>query len=1246
MILSCSFFAVVFTLPAEVNAVTLYVGGSGPSNYTSIQDAIDAAYPGDIIHVYSGNYTEHLTIDKPITLIGENKTTTIVNGIGVQDVIQIKADWVNISGFTVKSNETAVGMKLDAVDNCTIENNVITHNKRGIYILYSTNTIVSGNDISHSSQSGVYAIQSNDNTYEANNLSFNRYGMMAYLSIGVRMFNNSVSDGTYGLTAVESDNITILNNMISVNVYGNYFYNSSNITVINNEILGNEYGLRFLLPSGVNVVHHNNFVDNSIQATDQGDNIWDDDYPFGGNYWSDYNGIDFYSGLSQDQPGGDGIGDTPYGITAGPSCDRYPLIYPVHPPPWRPSAPRGLVASAGDTKVLLTWAQPTTDGGSTIINYTIYRGTNKGDEIFLTELGNTLEFVDTGLTNGQRYYYMVSAKNAVGEGPKSNNANAIPATVPGKPTNLSAIGSDCNIVLNWFPPLDNGGFPVTNYSIYRGSTPGGETHLIDIGNVLSYVDIGLLNGQTYFYFIGAKNAIGEGPKSDEVNATPATTPTEPMNLIAIPGDGQVTLTWNVPTSNGGFRIINYSIFRGETSVNKNLLITIGNTTIYYDMGLVNGQTYFYQVSALNIIGEGPKSEEANATPVKHPSEPLNLQAFADDHQITLIWSMPISDGGSPITNYTIYRGTTSGGETNLTKIGNVLTYLDTGLTNGVTYYYKVSAINAIGEGPQSNEANATPTTLPGPPNGLVTSASNQQVTLNWLPPSDNGGSPITNYSIYRCLSPGGETFLTTIGNVTTHIDTSLMNGQTYYYKVSAWNSLGEGPRSNEANATPTKTPSEPLNLQAIAGSTQVTLIWSLPTDDGGLPITNYTIYRGLSSGSETLLTTLGNVLAHTDSGLINGQTYFYKVSAKNAIGEGQNSTEISATPSTIPSEPRNLQAFAGNSQITLIWTAPAFNGGSPIINYSIYQGSTSGGETFLKDVDNVLFCTIASLVNGETYFYRISAKNAAGEGPQSTEASATPVTVPGAPIGLSAIIGNEQITLMWLAPEDDGGFQITNYTIHRGITSDSKTFLITLGNVLTYTDTGLTSGVTYFYTVTAMNAVGYGPTSIEVSATSASTPWIPLNLQTSAFWNTTTGAGYILLTWTEPAENGGSPVSNYRIYRGTEPGREMLLANTLNVTLFKDITVLPGQIYYYRVSAINAFGEGPKSMDVSGLLEPDAPPPEDKSILEEPWFWTVAIFLFFMIVLMFLYILKRKMSKRIDEEIASVLEEDVEREKL
>jgi hypothetical protein len=181
----------------------------------------------------------------------------------------------------------------------------------------------------------------------------------------------------------------------------------------------------------------------------------------------------------------------------------------------------------------------------------------------------------------------------------------------------------------------------------------------------------------------------------------------------------------------------------------------------------------------------------------------SLSASAGNAVVNLTWTAP-SDGGSAITSYKVYRGTVSGGETLLTTLGNVTSYSDTAVTNGTTYYYRVSAVNAVGEGAQSNEVSATPQNVAAPsaPQNLAAAAARGKgIQLTWSAPASNGGSAITGYKIYRGTTSGGEVLLTTVGNVTSYKDSTTSRGVTYYYKVTAVNAAGEGPASNEASAT-------------------------------------------------------------------------------------------------------------------------------------------------------------------------------------------------------------------------------------------------------------------------------------------------------------------------------------------------------------------------------------------------------------------------------------------------------------
>lgn len=373
---------------------------------------------------------------------------------------------------------------------------------------------------------------------------------------------------------------------------------------------------------------------------------------------------------------------------------------------------------------------------------------------------------------------------------------------PAAPSGLRAFpGSE--ISLGWALPPSDCGSPITSYNVYRGIGPGTETYLASAaGDATSYSDSRVANGATYYYQVTAVNAFGESRRSNEASAsTPPVAPSAPENLQATPGNAQVALTWQLPLSNGGSPITNYEIYRGTNPGTETFLVITGNVNSYIDAGLTNDVGYYYQVSAINAAGQGPRSTEAYAIPKGPPAAPLALQATPNLARVDLTWQPPFSDGGSPITNYRIYRGTVSGGETLLTQVGNVLAYSDPGVSRGTTYFYRVSAVNAFGEGPRSIEAFAT-AGAPTAPQGFQATSGIGNIGLAWLSPAFPGGAPVVGYRIYRGTSPGAVAIIAIVGNILKYLDTNVSAGSTYFYQISAFNTLGEGARAAGVSATP------------------------------------------------------------------------------------------------------------------------------------------------------------------------------------------------------------------------------------------------------------------------------------------------------------------------------------------------------------------------------------------------------------------------------------------------------------
>jgi fibronectin type 3 domain-containing protein len=674
-----------------------------------------------------------------------------------------------------------------------------------------------------------------------------------------------------------------------------------------------------------------------------------------------------------------------------------------------PAPPGNLWAEAGDGWVALHW--DAADPLDLVTGYNIYRGECQGCESRYDSILLFTDYTDDGVTNGVTYWYYVTAVNAFGESDPSNEVSATPGgpppppppEVPGPPRNLNAVAGDATVYLTWQAPEKDGGSPITNYHIYRGASPDQVSRIDTVGDVLEYTNTGLTNGETYWYRVSAQNDVGEGRWSNAASATPEAPPSPPgppVDLRATPGDGSVQLDWSAPTDDGGSPITNYNIYRGTTSGQLSFLVQVPDVLTYQDTGLTNGQKYFYHVRAVNSQGEGPPSHEVSATPMSGdtaPEPPTNLVAIGGDTRVSLSWQAPPSDGGSPVTNYNIYRGTSPGGEAWLAQVGgDARSYTDTAVTNGVTYYYYVTAVNGIGESGPSNEAPATPgpaATVPEAPRSLRAEPRDRAVQLTWEPPANDGGKPVTNYRIYRGITSGDRSTVTTVGAVTSYTDVALNNSQRYYYVVTAINEIGEGPPSNEADAIPATVPSAPRNLRAIPGDEVITIQWSGPETNGGSPVTNYRIYRGTAPENLAFVTMVGPIDTYTDGGLTNGQIYYYQVSAVNRVGEGVRSELTSATPGAgpgPPGAPPTLVATAGNNSVRLEWTAPEDTGGPPILNYTVYRSTDVDNLTAFADAGNNLVFLDSTVTNGVTYYYQVTATNAVGEGPRGPVAMATP----------------------------------------------------------------------------------------------------------------------------------------------------------------------------------------------------------------------------------------------------------------
>jgi hypothetical protein len=291
-----------------------------------------------------------------------------------------------------------------------------------------------------------------------------------------------------------------------------------------------------------------------------------------------------------------------------------------------------------------------------------------------------------------------------------------------------------------------------------------------------------------------------------------------------------------------------------------------------------------------------------------PGAPAGLVATAGAGQVSLSWNASASGA----TSYDVHAGTTGDFQAS-TKVATVrgLGYTATGLANGTTYYFWVTAANGAGTSSPSDVASATPaataavvTAAPGAPAGLKATAGQGQVTLSWVAPASSGGAAITGYDIYvgatRAFRGGLPSFVSK-GAGTSYVVTGLSAGTAYYFEVAAVNARGAGPVSPVASATLQPTAlAAPGNVIAQPGRTRVILLWTAPAAIGGAKVSGYLVYMGTRPGGESgapIAKALVDDTACALMGLPSTARYYFKVAAVDTTGHrGALSAEVSAVP--------------------------------------------------------------------------------------------------------------------------------------------------------------------------------------------------------------------------------------------------------------------------------------------------------------------------------------------------------------
>jgi nitrous oxidase accessory protein len=296
-----------------------YVGGSGPNNYTTIQEAINNTADGDKVFVFSDTYYEHVLVNKSIALIGEDKNTTIIDGSGVGTVVLLSTDNITISGFTVQHSGDApkvdagiesranrntifgnivsqngqygVGVLLNGTSNALVHDNYISENgNEGVFLEQSTDAVVRDNQITRNGHCAVVISQSRGNTIIQNIMADNYAGVSLWPGATDNEITlNIIQNQTYSGVGIwpEADNNSIRDNVLFNNsLYGILITKANGNVIASNTIERSNEGIRLFMANG-STIQTNNFIENNRSAFFENSsfNRWRQ------NYWDDHVGI-------------------------------------------------------------------------------------------------------------------------------------------------------------------------------------------------------------------------------------------------------------------------------------------------------------------------------------------------------------------------------------------------------------------------------------------------------------------------------------------------------------------------------------------------------------------------------------------------------------------------------------------------------------------------------------------------------------------------------------------------------------------------------------------------------------------------------------------------------------------------------------------------------------------------------------------------------------------------------------------
>ena len=820
----------------------------------------------------------------------------------------------------------------------------------------------------------------------------------------------------------------------------------------------------------------------------------------------------------------------------------------------------------------------------------------------------------TDLMVGTTYYYRISAKSKEGASDQLPSEPAYAqAKVGDSPDKVSTpmsfrakkvLGELTSLELEWDKDV-----VVEDYVLERADTKGGtftdlEFDYVsgDHGVKVSYTDKDLEEDKTYYYQL---IAIVDGKE----NSDPATTEGAPgeaasidpvLGFSAVGIAGGIKLTWDEYEGSGSQLGIQVNDISADPSEEEwEPISPEEDATSYTHTEVTPGETYWYRIRAsTSSVSHSEWSDVESAIPkegeaVLDKVTGLDAEKITGKLEILVSWNRYRNKEADELELQSKRDGGGFRNTATLKLSDDEWTHED--LKANSTYTYRIRAVSDDEESEWSNEVSVDlDLDVPSAPKDLEADESGGDVVLTWKKPEKDGGDEITGYVVEHSTD-GAKTWseLKTVGAVLTYTHEDPPVG-TNHYRVRAKNENGQGAASNTANVkTEQALPSAPRSLRGSATDEGNRLQWTAPENSGSSDIRGYRVEVSRGSTGFEIAAEIGDRTTWLHENAEAGQSYRYRVYATNQKGTGPASNTVTvATKAVVPYPPRNLTARALDRTVNLSWSAPSNDGGASIEGYRVEYDRFGSWALLVANTGTATTSYRHTDVQpGSRLSYRVFAINSAGRSEASNIAFAeVKPAVPKAPKGVAAItISSSEISLAWNQPENTGGSPLTAYRIEF---SDNSQFWQTLEANFVPTSTvyrhrGLKPAQKYFYRIFAINRAGRSKASDVVSATTrADLPGPPEDLRASSI-----EATRIELAWNPPENNGGAPVTGYRIETSSDAvGWNVLVDDTESkVGVYRHEGLEPVSIHYYRVRAINEEGMSEPGRFVRVVTDPALP---------------------------------------------------------